>query len=165
MRPGGRLIIVASALGTLDKLPDRTRGRFAAAAEQGLDAVASLIEEWRRSVKAGRAVEDGFGTWLNIPSKVAQVAAVRAVAMERRELDVPRGVLLTALCPGLIDTGASRPWFPDMSSAQTPEAAAAWPVQLAVADGFDPAYYGELVQFARVLPWQSGMPVRHRAGR
>jgi carbonyl reductase 1 len=163
MRPGGRLIIVASALGTLDKLSAQVRSRFAAAAEEGLDAVERLVDGWRTSVKAGRAVDDGFGTWLNIPSKVAQVAAVRAVAAERREEDLRRGVLLAALCPGLIDTDASRPWFPDMSSAQTPDEAAAWPVELALSDGFDPAYYGELVQFGRVLPWRSGRPVAHRA--
>jgi carbonyl reductase 1 len=163
MQPGGRLIIVASALGTLDKLSAQVRSRFAAAAEEGLDAVERLVEGWRSSVKAGRAVDDGFGTWLNIPSKVAQVAAVRAVAAERRGEDLRRGVLLAALCPGLIDTGASRPWFADMSSAQTPEQAAAWPVELVLADRFDPAYYGELVQFGNVLPWQSGRPVAHRA--
>ncbi len=37
-----------------------------------------MIEDWRASVKAA-AVADGFGTWLNIPSKVRQVGAVRAV--------------------------------------------------------------------------------------
>jgi carbonyl reductase 1 len=161
MRAGGRLIIVASALGTLDKLDDRVRPRFAAAAS--LDAVDALVERWRAAVKAGRAVEEGFGTWLNIPSKVAQVAAVRAIAHERRATDLARGVLVAALCPGLIDTDASRPWFADMSSAQTPEQAAAWPVELAVGDAFDPAFYGELVQFGLLLPWETGIPVAHRA--
>jgi carbonyl reductase 1 len=160
MRPGGRLVIVASALGTLDKLDSRIRARFAAAAAS-LDAVDRLVEEWRDAVKTGR--DEGFGTWLNIPSKVAQVAAVRAIAAERHESDLPRGILIAALCPGLIDTAASRPWFADMSSAQTPEQAAAWPVELAVGDAFDPAFYGELVQFGRVLPWETGIPVPHRA--
>jgi len=163
MRSGGRLIIVASALGTLDKLPVAVRPRFAAAAVDGLDAVSKLVEEWRASVKAGRGVADGFGTWLNIPSKVAQVAAVRAVAAQRRTEDLGRGVLLMALCPGLIDTAASRPWFADMSGAQTPDQAAAWPVELALAADFDPAFYGELVQFGAILPWESGVPVPHRA--
>ena len=104
MRPGGRLVIVASALGTLDKLDAAVRPRFAAAAEEGLDSVERLTEEWRASVKAGRAVEEGFGPWLNIPSKVAQVAAVRAVAARRRTDDLRDGILLMALCPGLIDT-------------------------------------------------------------
>jgi len=147
-------------LGTLDKLDVGVRARFAAAADTGLDAVDALIAEWRAAVKAGR---DEFGTWLNIPSKVAQVAAVRAIARERRAGDLARGVLVAALCPGLIDTAASRPWFADMSSAQTPEQAAAWPVDLAVDADFDPAFYGELMQFGRVLPWEAGIPAPHRA--
>ena len=159
MRPGGRLIIVASALGTLDKLDERVRARFAAAATS-LDAVDALVAEWRAAVKAGLGE---FGRWLNIPSKVGQVAAVRAIASERRDEDLARGVLVAALCPGLIDTAASRPWFADMSSAQTPDEAAAWPVELAVGEAFDPAFYGELVQFGRVLPWETGIPVPHRA--
>jgi carbonyl reductase 1 len=164
LRPGGRLIIVASALGTLDKLPDEQAAhRFAAAAEEDLDAVDALIAEWRASVLSGHAEEDGFGAWLNIPSKVGQVAAVRALARERREGDLASGRLILALCPGLIDTDASRPWFEDMSSAQTPAEAASWPVQLALAPSFDPVFYGELVQFGRVLPWETGIPVAHSA--
>jgi carbonyl reductase 1 len=88
---------------------------------------------------------------------------VRAIAHERRDADLADHKLIMALCPGLIDTDASRPWFADMSSAQTPEQAAAWPVELAVGDSFDPAFYGELVQFGRVIPWATGMPVPHRA--
>jgi hypothetical protein len=50
-----------------------------------------------------------------------------------------------------------------MSQAQTPAEAASWPVDLALADTFDPTFYGELVQFAKVLPWESGIPVAHTA--
>jgi len=157
MRPGGRLVIVASALGTLDKLDAAVRPRFAAAAEEGLDSVERLTEEWRASVKAGRAVEEGFGAWLNIPSKVAQVAAVRAVAARRRADDLRDGILVMALCPGLIDTDASRPWFADMAGAQTPDQAATWPVEMALASDIDPTHYGELVQFGAVLPWSTGV--------
>jgi NAD(P)-dependent dehydrogenase (short-subunit alcohol dehydrogenase family) len=163
LRPGGRLIVVASALGTLDKLDGPVTPRFAAAADDSLDAVDALVEAWRRAVHDGRAEEDGFGRWLNIPSKVAQVAAVRAVARERRADDLAAGRLLMALCPGLIDTDASRPWFEDMSQAQTPAEAASWPVALALAPSFDPAFYGELVQFGKVLPWATGIPVAHSA--
>jgi carbonyl reductase 1 len=162
LRPGGRLIIVASALGTLDKLDARVRPRFAAASAS-LDAVDGLVAAWRDAVHAGRAEAEGFGTWLNIPSKVAQVAAVRAVARERRAADLAEGKLVAALCPGLIDTDASRPWFADMSHAQTPAEAAAWPVELALDASFDPAFYGELVQFGAVIPWKTGLPVAHAA--
>jgi hypothetical protein len=50
-----------------------------------------------------------------------------------------------------------------MSAAQTPAQAASWPVELALAPEFDPAFYGELVQFGQVLPWQTGIPVAHTA--
>jgi carbonyl reductase 1 len=163
LRPGGRLIVVASALGTLDKLDERVAGRFGAAATEGLDGVDALVADWRAAVHAGRAETEGYGTWLNIPSKVAQVAAVRALGRQRRDGDLAHGRLLMALCPGLIDTDASRPWFEDMSTAQTPAEAAAWPVELALAPTFDPAFYGELVQFGKVLPWESGIPVAHSA--
>jgi carbonyl reductase 1 len=163
LRPGGRLIIVASALGTLDKLDARVAGRFAQAATENLDAVDALVAQWRQAVHDGRAEDEGFGAWLNIPSKVAQVAAVRALARQRRPTDIAENKLLMALCPGLIDTDASRPWFEDMSAAQTPAEAAAWPVELALSPTFDPAFYGELVQFGQVLPWESGIPVPHTA--
>ena len=154
---------MASALGTLDKLDDRVRPRFAAAADESIDAVDALVADWRAAVHAGRAEAEGFGTWLNIPSKVAQVAAVRAVARERRAADAAHDRLVMALCPGLIDTDASRPWFADMTAAQTPAEAAAWPVELALGETFDPAFYGELVQFGNVLPWETGVPVPHTA--
>ena len=163
LSPGGRLIIVASALGTLDKLDGRVAGRFARAANEDLAAVDALVANWRQAVHDGRACDDGYGTWLNIPSKVAQVAAVSALARERRAADLAENKLLMALCPGLIDTDASRPWFEDMSAAQTPTEAAAWPVRLALGPTFDPAFYGELVQFGKVLSWESGIPVAHSA--
>ena len=60
MLPRVRLMIVASAPGTLDKLNDEMRPRFAASAEEGLDSAERLTEEWRASAKTGRAVEEGF---------------------------------------------------------------------------------------------------------
>jgi carbonyl reductase 1 len=165
LRRGGRLIIVASALGTLDKLDPRVRPRFAAAAQATPDTVDDLVTRWRAAVHAGQAVRQGYGTWLNVPSKVAQVAAVRAVAHRRRRTDLAQGTLIAALCPGLIDTAASRPWFQDMGAAQTPAQAAVWPVELALrtipADTLA-AFYGELVQFGKVIPWRTGMAVPPR---
>lgn len=51
----------------------------------------------------------------------------------------------------------------DMSQAQTLAQAASWPVKLALAPTFDPAFYAELVQFGKVLPWESGIPVADTA--
>ena len=52
-----------------------------------------------------------------------------------------------------------------MSQAQTPAEAAAWPVELALGERFDPAFYGELVQFGAVIPWKTGIPVAHERRR
>ena len=106
MRPGGRLIIVASALGTLDKLDERVRARFAAAATS-LDAVDALVAEWRAAVKAGRA------RVRHVAQHPVEGRPGRGRARDRRASAATTtsrgGVLVAALCPGLIDTAASRP--------------------------------------------------------
>ncbi|WP_410670946.1 SDR family NAD(P)-dependent oxidoreductase [Amycolatopsis sp. cmx-4-68] len=157
LRPGGRLIVVASSLGTLGHLPEALQPRFDGVS---LDDVEKALEDWRSAIHTGTARERGWPEWINVPSKVAQVAAVRAVAAERRDRDLADGTLVAAVCPGLIDTRASRPWFSDFSQAQSPDQAAQAVLDLVFAD-LDPSTYGELVRFGRVLPWHSGDPGRH----
>jgi NAD(P)-dependent dehydrogenase (short-subunit alcohol dehydrogenase family) len=158
LRPGGRLIVVASSLGALGHLPEALRPRFDGVS---LDDVEKAVEDWRSAIHAGTAREQGWPEWINVPSKVAQVAAVRAVAAERRDRDLADGTLVAAVCPGLIDTRASRPWFSDFSQAQSPDQAARAVLDLVFAD-LDPSTYGELVRFGQVLPWPSGSPSRHQ---
>jgi NAD(P)-dependent dehydrogenase (short-subunit alcohol dehydrogenase family) len=93
-----------------------------------------------------------------VPSKVAQVAAVRAVAAERRGGDLAAGTLVAAVCPGMVDTETSRPWFSDYSHAQSPAKAARAVLDLVLTEGTDPDLYGELVRFGKVVPWQCGTP-------
>ncbi|MEV4053918.1 SDR family NAD(P)-dependent oxidoreductase [Amycolatopsis sp. NPDC049688] len=151
LRPGGRLLIVASSLGTLGHLPEPLRPRFDGVS---LDDVEKAVEDWRAAIHDGTSAAAGWPEWINVPSKVAQVAAVRAVAAERRDTDLANGTLVAAVCPGLVDTRASRPWFSDFSQAQTPDEAARKVLDLVFAD-VDPATYGELVRYGRVLPWRS----------
>jgi carbonyl reductase 1 len=155
LRPGGRLIVVASSLGTLGHLEPGLQSRFDGAT---LEEVETAVESWRTAIHDGTAEEQGWPRWINVPSKVAQVAAVRAVAAQRRAADLAAGTLVAAVCPGLVDTRASRPWFDDYSRAQTAEQAARAVLDLILADRPDPAAYGELVQFGQVLPWHSGTP-------
>jgi NAD(P)-dependent dehydrogenase (short-subunit alcohol dehydrogenase family) len=158
LRPGGALIVVASSFGTLGNLDPRLHPLFQDAT---LDQVAAVVESWRAAVHAGTAADLGWPEWINVPSKVAQVAAVRAVARDRRERDLAENTLIAAVCPGLVDTGASRPWFDDFSRARTPAQAAAPVLDLALADRVDPASYGELVRDGQVLPWRAGwVPTR-----
>ncbi|WP_433298344.1 SDR family NAD(P)-dependent oxidoreductase [Pseudonocardia sp. CA-142604] len=159
LRPGGRLIVVASSLGTLGRLDPKLHPMFDGAS---LDEVERAVESWRAAVHDGTAEETGWPRWINVPSKVAQVAAVRAVAAQRRETDLPADTLVAAVCPGLVDTPTSRPWFDDFSRALTPAQAAQAVLDLVLADHVDPTHYGELVRFGRVLPWHSGTPSREQ---
>jgi NAD(P)-dependent dehydrogenase (short-subunit alcohol dehydrogenase family) len=151
LRAGGRLLVVASDFGTLNNLPETLHNRFDTET-MTLDDVDATMIDWRDAVLNGTAGAEGWPDWINIPSKVGQVAAVRVLARKRREADLASGTLIAAVCPGLIDTAASRPWFTDMSAAQTPAHAAAEPLRLAL-DPVNPDTYGELVQFGRVRPW------------
>ena len=151
LRPGGRLLVVASSLGRLKELPQRLHARFDTDA-MTLDDVDATMLAWRDAVIEGRAEDDGWPAFINIPSKVGQVAAVRVLARDRRAGDVENGTLVAAVCPGMIDTGASRPWF-DMTNAQTPAAAAVALLKLALEPVVDPGFYGELVRFGKVLAW------------
>ncbi|MGW5281825.1 SDR family NAD(P)-dependent oxidoreductase [Streptomyces collinus] len=156
LRPGGRLLVVASSLGTLGHLDPRLHPLFDGAS---LEQVEHAVESWRRAVLDGTAAEAGWPRWLNVPSKVAQVAAVRAVAAGRRAHDLAAGTLIASVCPGMVDTATSRPWFSDYSQAQSPAEAARAVLGLVFADGADPALYGELVRFGEPLPWHQGAPL------
>jgi NAD(P)-dependent dehydrogenase (short-subunit alcohol dehydrogenase family) len=157
LRPGGRLLVVASSLGTLGNLTPGLRPLFDGAS---LDEVEKAVESWRTALHAGTAEELGWPRWINVPSKVAQVAAVRAVAAERRAVDLPADRLIAAVCPGLIDTPLSRPWFTDFNGAQTPGQAAVAVLDLLLTAEADPATYGELVRSGQVLGRHDGTPPR-----
>ena len=150
LRPGGRLLVVASSLGTLAELPAHLHDRFDAPA--GLDEIDGIIAAWRDAVIARRAPSEGWPAFINIPSKVGQVAAVRALARSRCAQDQCDGTLIAAVCPGMIDTSASRPWF-DTSDAQTPTQAAQALLDLALDPGPNPRFYGELIRFGEIVPW------------
>ncbi|MCI3273957.1 SDR family NAD(P)-dependent oxidoreductase [Streptomyces cylindrosporus] len=156
LRPGGRLLVVASSLGTLGHLDPRLHHLFDGA---DLEQVEYAVESWRTAIHNRTSEEAGWPRWLNVPSKVAQVAAVRAVAAERRERDLAEGTLIASVCPGMVDTATSRPWFSDYSQAQSPARAAGPVLDLVLADHVDPALYGELVRFGKPLPWHDGTPL------
>ncbi|MEU6370266.1 SDR family NAD(P)-dependent oxidoreductase [Streptomyces sp. NPDC046931] len=155
LRPRGRLLVVASSLGTLGHLDPRLHHLFDGVS---LDQVEYAVESWRTALHAGTAEEAGWPRWLNVPSKVAQVAAVRAIAAERRDDDVAAGTLIAAVCPGMVDTPTSRPWFSDYSQAQSPAQAARAVLGLVFAEHIEPAFHGELVRFGKALPWHAGTP-------
>jgi NAD(P)-dependent dehydrogenase (short-subunit alcohol dehydrogenase family) len=150
LRPGGRLLVVASTMGTLHYLAPVLHERFDELAS--LDDVDAAVCRWRDAVLDESAFAQAWPAFVNIPSKVAQVAAVRTLARARRAQDAADGTLIAAVCPGMIDTATSRPWF-DTSAAQTPSQAAEPLLDLVLEPVPTGALYGELVRFGQVLPW------------
>ncbi|SEO97480.1 SDR family NAD(P)-dependent oxidoreductase [Amycolatopsis saalfeldensis] len=152
LRDNGRLLVVASSLGTLHQLAPVLHDRFAGLSS--LDEVDRQVAAWRDAVRDGSARAGAWPGFVNIPSKIGQVAAVRALAHQRRERDLARGILLAAVCPGMMNTPTSALWW-DVAGAPTPAQAAAALLKLASGPA-DPAQYGQLVRDGRTLPWSPG---------
>jgi NAD(P)-dependent dehydrogenase (short-subunit alcohol dehydrogenase family) len=152
LRAGSKLLVVSSTGGTLNALAPVLHSRFADLSS--LDEVDAAVCTWRDAVRDRRAAGQAWPAWINIPSKIGQVAAVRALSHQRRAGDLAHGILIAAICPGLIDTGASRPWL-DMTRARSPRDAAQSVLDLALQASPDPKFYGQLVRFGQILPWKS----------
>ena len=152
LRDNGRLIVVASSLGTLYYLAPVLHDRFDDLAS--LEEADKQVATWRDAVKDGSARAGAWPGFVNIPSKIGQVAAVRALAGQRREHDVTRGILLASVCPGMMNTPTSGMWW-DVSDAPGPAEAAVALLDLAF-DDVNPDHYGQLVRSGNVLPWAPG---------
>jgi NAD(P)-dependent dehydrogenase (short-subunit alcohol dehydrogenase family) len=150
IRDGGRLIVVASSLGTLRQLAPVLHKKFDDLAT--LADVDEQVAAWRDAVRDGSARSGAWPGFVNIPSKIAQVAAVRTLAHERRAEDAERGILVAAACPGMINTPTSGLWW-DVSDAPTPAQAAVAVLDLAL-EPVKPEHYGELVRHGSVVPWR-----------
>jgi carbonyl reductase 1 len=152
LRDNARFLVVASAFGSLRNLSPSLHEEFDVTT-RSLEDIETLMEKYVHLVEAGQAKAHQWPEWINVPSKIAQVASTKIMARLMTEEASRRGILINAVCPGMVDTDASRPWFDDMSSAQSPAQAAVDVVWLAtLAPGTDTPY-GELVQHRQILPW------------
>ncbi|MBI1238067.1 MAG: SDR family NAD(P)-dependent oxidoreductase [Alphaproteobacteria bacterium] len=149
LRARARFLVVASSFGSLRHLDPSLHERFDVA-RASLDDIDAEMRDYVAVVEEGRAAAEGWPDWINVPSKVGQVAAMKIFAREMVAEASAREVFVAAVCPGLVDTDASRPWFADMSQAQTPDAAAV-PI-VAIATG-EAGVYGELNRLGTTVPW------------
>jgi carbonyl reductase 1 len=157
LRDNGRLIVVASAFGSLRFLPEQLHGLFDTETES-LEDNEAVMDAYAALVESGKAADEGWPASTNVASKIGQVASVRIAARLHRDEARARGILINAACPGLIDTDASRPWFQDMSQAQSPDDAAVDVLWLATLPAGTAEPYGELVQHRKILPFH-GTPL------
>ena len=151
-----RLIVVASALGRLRSLPESLHTRFNTDAN-GVDAIETAMDGYVAAAEAGTAERDGWPEWVNIPSKVGQVAVTRVFAKAyARDPNRRPGVLINAACPGLTLTDATRDILETRFKGrpvQTPDEAAAGLLWLATLPAGTTAPYAELVQQRKILPF------------
>ena len=156
LRENGRIVVVASSLGILSKLPPHLRSRFDAQAGDP-DAINRVMDDYVEAVEARIDGAQGWPEWVNIPSKVGQVAVTRAFAVQaRRTGALPKGALINIANPGVTKTDATRDFFGTVfkeEDAQTPEEAARALLWLAALPDGTTAPYGELVDHGRVIPF------------
>ena len=152
LRDNARLVVVASSFGSLRNLDPRLHSKFDAP-DLTLQDIERAMDEFAAATRAGTAQQEGWPDWINVPSKIGQVASVRVLARNNEAEFRRRGILVNAACPGLIDTEASRPWFADMSKAATPDEAAKDLVWLATLPAGTQEPYGVLVRHRQPHPW------------
>ncbi|GAA1144713.1 NAD(P)-dependent dehydrogenase (short-subunit alcohol dehydrogenase family) [Kitasatospora gansuensis] len=152
LNDGARFVVVASSFGSVRNLPSKLHDRFDER-KVTLEEIEQSMDEYAGLVQDGQAKIKGWPDWINVPSKVGQVASVRVLARSLEDA-ADRDILVAAACPGLVDTAASRPWFGDMSAALSPDQAAEDVLWLALAAPGSREGHGELVQHRRVLPYR-----------
>lgn len=119
LKDGARFVVVASSFGSLRNLAPDLHARFDIAT-RSMEDIEQCMGDYARLVVAGQGEAHHWPAWINVPSKVAQVASTKIAARLLKSEATRRGILINAVCPGLVDTEASRPWFDDMCSAPTP---------------------------------------------
>lgn len=157
LRDGARLVLVASGFGTLASLPEVLHARFL---DPALNAagVDRIMTDYVAAAEAGTDAAEGWPAWVNAPSKVGQVALMRAVAAGLRAEAEKRDILVNAACPGWTVTDATRAYLERDPSlvAKQPEEAAEDVIWLATLPPGTRAPYGELVRYRGVLPFVPG---------
>lgn len=152
LKQNARYVMVASSFGQLRNLPETLHALFDTE-HLTLDDIEASMDSFVAAMESGTAAAQGWPEWINIPSKVGQVATARIAARDIARDRPDDGILINAVCPGLMDTAASRPWFDDMSDALSTDEGAAPIVELLLTPAGISAPSGQLVQFGKILPW------------
>src|SRR3954469_18891608 len=103
LKDGARFVVVASSFGSLRHMPSDLHHLFDGE-QLSLEDIEHTMDAYARLVEGDRALAEGWPEWINIPSKVGQVAAMRILARRMREEAQRRDIIINAACPGLVDT-------------------------------------------------------------
>src|SRR5215213_9246023 len=92
LNDGARFVVVASSFGSLRHLPSHLHHLFDGE-QLTLEEIEETMDTYARLVEAGQAQAAGWPEWINIPSKVGQVAAMRVMARQMREEATRRDIV------------------------------------------------------------------------
>lgn len=174
LRDGARYVEVASSHGTLNGHIDSSHPRWSHLRnlfganlnldprhyskfdpeQVTLEAIEATLDEYAQLVQKGKASASGWPDWINIPSKIGQVAAIKVFARDMESEARRRDILINAVDPGFMATEATQAVGLDISSAQSPEEAAVDVLWLATLPRQCREPYGELVARRNVVPFR-----------
>ena len=148
-----RFVVVSSSFGQLLRLPPSLQPNFDETVQTTLQALEEQQQAYVADVISGEDVKKGYPDWINIVSKIAQVTAVKIGQRDAKAAG--QATRFISICPGLIQTEASRPWFDAESFAKAPLPSAVAKDVISVIDSED-IPDGVLVQAQehKVLPWR-----------
>ncbi|KAM0334489.1 hypothetical protein ACHAQA_001518 [Verticillium albo-atrum] len=125
LKPGGRIINVASISGALNKYSRSIKDRFVNA--ESVDDVTKLMEEFTAAVSKGTHEKDGWPSAAYAVSKAGEIGQTRAIAKELK--DKGSKILINSCHPGWVVTDMTKG-----KGTKTPDQGAQTPVQLALED-------------------------------
>lgn len=105
IRPGGRLVNIASVVGLLNsKYSESIREKFAAS--QTVRDVTNLMEAFSNAVQLGNHSQEGWPSAAYAVSKSGVIGMTRAIAKDEERRG--RGVLVNSCCPGFVNTDMTK---------------------------------------------------------
>eukprot|EP01029_Cantina_marsupialis_P028414 TRINITY_DN776134_c0_g1_i1.p1 TRINITY_DN776134_c0_g1~~TRINITY_DN776134_c0_g1_i1.p1 ORF type:complete len:279 (+),score=83.99 TRINITY_DN776134_c0_g1_i1:347-1183(+) len=153
MNDNGRYFIVSSGFGTLKKLDSSLHHKFNVETAS-LEDIEEIMDEYIAAIEDGTAKSLGWPEWINIPSKIGQVATAKIMARDLAAKNPEKGIKVTAVCPGLIRTEASRPWFSEESFAKAPTPLEASKHIVRLCTTAEDYAVGSLIQYGEVIEWK-----------
>lgn len=106
IRPGGRLVNIASMVGHLNRYSAPLKESFVSASKTSVAACSALMEKFIADVKAGKERAEGWPSTAYAVSKCGEIAITKAIAMEAEKSG--KGVLVNACCPGYVNTDMTK---------------------------------------------------------
>lgn len=152
IRPGGRLVNVASSDGQLIPYSESLKQAFIDASKTSIEACTALMEKFTADVLTDREKPEGWpsAAYAYAVSKAGEIASTKVIAMEAEKNGGK--VLISACCPGFVNTDMTKGTGP-----LTVDEGAKTPVLLALGDfgGTTGGFWKE----GAIIEWRPSMGI------